>query len=132
MSKSKTNPLHHVRNKVLFPENFTYHMLLLFYPFRDENELLSSFPPMYQKKIDFANINKIKFESCRDLIDKAFSQFYETLINNQDPRSHTENHESPGAEHPKEMIQKTHKQKNPLKFPASYHKYKEMIKLQKE
>ena len=56
-------------NKLLSPEKFAHHVLLLFYPFRDEKELLSGFPPpLYQNKLqeegvqDVVNINKIKFE----------------------------------------------------------------------
>ena len=42
---------YHVSNKFLSPEKFAHHVLLLFYPFRDEKELLSSFPPLYQNKL---------------------------------------------------------------------------------
>ena len=65
-----------------------HHVLLLFYPFRDEKELLSGFPPLYQNKLqeegvqDVVNINKIKFEPYGDLVDQDFSQFNENLINN--------------------------------------------------
>ena len=38
-------------NKLLSPEKFAHHMLLLFYAFRYEKELLSSFPPVYQNKL---------------------------------------------------------------------------------
>ena len=43
-------------------------LMHLFYPFREEKELSSDFPLMYQIKLpeergqDVANINKIKFE----------------------------------------------------------------------
>ena len=83
-------------------------MLLLFYPFGDEKELLSGFPPLYQNKLqeegvqNVVNINKIKFEPYGDLIDQAFSQFNENLINNQDPCSQIENNETPGPEYPNE------------------------------
>ena len=39
---------YHVPNKLLSPEKFAYHVLLLFYPFRDGKELLSGFPLMHQ------------------------------------------------------------------------------------
>ena len=53
-------------NKFLSPEKFTHHVVLLFCPFRDEKELLTGFPPMYQKMReegvqDVLNINKIRF-----------------------------------------------------------------------
>ena len=77
-----------VPNKLLSPEKFAHHLLLLFYPFRDAKELLSGFPPIYQKKLleegvqDIVNINKRKFEPYDDLVDQAFSQFDKNLSNN--------------------------------------------------
>ena len=41
----------HAPNKLLSPDKFAHHVLLLFYPFRDEKELLSGFPPIYQNKL---------------------------------------------------------------------------------
>ena len=60
-------------------------MLLLFQPFRDEKELLSRFPPVYQNKLqeeeeevqEVVNINRIKSEPNGDLVDKVFLQFNE-------------------------------------------------------
>ena len=83
-------------------------MLLLFYPFRDEKDLLSRFPPMYQNKLreeqvqNVINVNKMKFERHGDLVDQAFVQFNENLINNQDPHSQTEHDETPEEEYPNE------------------------------
>ena len=57
----------------------------MFYPFRDEKELLSGFSTLHQNKHGgqrvqvVANMNKIKFESYVDLVDQAFSQFNENL-----------------------------------------------------
>ena len=68
-------------NKLLFPEKFAYHVMLSFFPFRDEKQLLSVCPPLYQNKLpeqgvqDIVNRNKIKFEPYGDLVDQAFSQF---------------------------------------------------------
>ena len=97
---------YHVPNKILYPEKFAHHVLLLFYPFRDEKELLSGLPPLYQNKLqeqgaqDIVNINKIKFEPYCDLVDEVNSRLSETLINNQDTHSQIENDEIPGAEYP--------------------------------
>ena len=62
-------------------------MLLLFQPFRDEKELLSRSPPVYQNKLqeeegeeevqEVVNINRIKSEPNGDLVDKVFLQFNE-------------------------------------------------------
>ena len=60
---------------------FSHHVLLLFHLFRDEKELLSSFSPMYQNKLqeeeeegvqNVVNINKVKFEPHGDLVYQAF------------------------------------------------------------
>ena len=97
---------YHVPNKILYPEKFAHHVLLLFYPLRDEKELLPGLPPLYQNKLqeqgaqDIVNINKIKFEPYCDLVDEVNSRLSETLINNQDTHSQIENDEIPGAEYP--------------------------------
>ena len=67
-------------------------MRLLFYSFSDEKELLTGCPPVQ----DVVNMNKMKFEPCGNLVDQAFSQFIENLINNQDPHSQIENDENQG------------------------------------
>ena len=46
-----------------------------------------------------SNINKIKFKPHGDLVDRAYLQFNETLINNQDPYSQIENDETSEAEY---------------------------------
>ena len=82
--------------------------MLLFFPFRDEKQLLSGCPPLYQNKLqeqgvqDVVNKNKIKFEPYGDLLHQAFSQVNENSINNQDPHSQIQNDEKPGAEYPNE------------------------------
>ena len=69
---------YHASNKRLSSEKFNYSLFLLLYPFRDEKEPLSGFPPMYQNKLqeqgvqDVVNINKIKFEPYGDLVKQAF------------------------------------------------------------
>ena len=52
---------YHIPNEVLCPAKFTHHVLLLFYPFRDERELLSGFPPIYQ--------NKLKEQGVKDVVN---------------------------------------------------------------
>ena len=42
---------YHASNKILSPEKFAHHVLLLFDLIRDEKDLLSGFPPMYQNKL---------------------------------------------------------------------------------
>ena len=72
-------------NKLSAWVKFAHYVLLLFYPFRDEKELLSGFSTLHQNKHGgqrvqvVVNMNKIKFESYVDLVDQAFSQFNENL-----------------------------------------------------
>ena len=51
---------------------------------------------------DVIKINKMKFEPHGDLLNQAFVQLNEILINNQDPYSQIENDETPEAEYPSE------------------------------
>ena len=57
-------------------------MLFSFCTFKDEKELLSSFPPIHQ--------NKLQEKGAQDLL-----QFSENLINNQDPHRQIENEKTP-------------------------------------
>ena len=41
----------HAPNNILYPVEFAHHVLLLFYPFRDEKELLSGLQPLHQNKL---------------------------------------------------------------------------------
>ena len=80
----------------------------VFFSFKDEKQLLSGCPPLYQNKLqeqglqDVVNRNKIKFEPYGESVDQDFSQFNEKSINNQDPHSQIENDETPGTEYPYE------------------------------
>ena len=92
-------------NKLLSPEKFAHHVMLLFSLFRDEKQLLSGCPPLYQNKLqeqgvqDVVNRNKIKFEPHGGLIDQAFSQFNENSTNNKDPHSQIQNNQTSEAEY---------------------------------
>ena len=100
---------YYVPNKYLPPEKFLHYVLLLFHSFRDEKNLLSSFPPIQaakwksQNKLqedgfqNVPNINKIKFEPYGDFVNQDFSQYNQNLVNNQDPNIQIENDETPGG-----------------------------------
>ena len=85
-----------VPNKFLSPQKRAHHVLLLFFPVRDEREWLSDFPLIYQDKLeeqgvqDVIHVKKIKFEPYGDLVDQACSKFNETLIINENPHSQIE------------------------------------------
>ena len=127
---------YHVPNKLLSPDKFAHHVLLLFYPFREEKELLSGFPPLYRNKLqekgvqDVANINKINVEPYGNLVNQVFLQVNENLINNQDPPSKLKMMKHQGQNIPMKVIQKKEKQII-LHFATSCHKYYQMMKSQK-
>ena len=82
-------------------------LLLFFFSFRDEKQLLSGCSPLYQKKLqeqgfqDVVNRNKI-IERYGDLADPPFYQFNENSINYQDPNSQSEYDETPREEYSNE------------------------------
>lgn len=115
-------------NKLSSPETFPHHVLLLFYPFRDEKELLSGFPPLYQNQLqergvqDVVNTIRIKSELHGDLVDQAHSRFNLSMINNQDPhRLKTTNHQRQMIS--MKLMHKTQKKTTLLEFLTLYHKY---------
>ena len=56
-----------------------------------------------QGVLNVVNINIIKFELYGNLVHLGFSQFNETLINNQNPpHNQNKNDETSGAKHPNE------------------------------
>ena len=123
-------------NKLLSPEKFAHHAMLLFFPFRDEKQLLLCCPPLFQNKLqekgvqDVVNRNKIKLEPYGDLVDLAFFQFNENSVNNQDitklkMMKHQEQNIS------MKMIQKTQKQTKLLQLLTLCHRYYQMMKSEK-
>lgn len=89
-------PKYHVPIKLVSPEKFIHHVLLLFCPFRDEKELSSVFPQLYWNKFQQ---QVVKFEPYSDLDKQTYFELNETLIENQDPHNQTENNEASGPEY---------------------------------
>ena len=124
---------YHVRNKLLSPEKFVHNVIVLFCLFRDEKQLLPGCPPLYQNKLhdqgvqDIVNKNKIRFEQCGDLVHQSYSQFNESSINNQDSHSQIENYETPWAKY----LNENDAEDTEINKTSLYHKYYQMIKLQK-
>ena len=60
--------------------------MILFFLFRDEQQLLSGCLPLYQNKLqeqgvqDFVNRNKKKFEPCSDLVGQVFLSLMRTQL----------------------------------------------------
>ena len=83
----------------MYPETYAHHLLLLFYPVRDEQELPSGYPSSYQnKRLEpgvqiVVNSNKIKFKPNGGLLDEAYSRYNVNMLDNQDPIVQIENTE---------------------------------------
>ena len=97
--------------------------------------MLSGFLPIYQNKLQkegawhSVNINKMKFEPYGELVDSAFSQFNENLINNQDPDSQIKNDETSGTKYPNGSDTEKGGTNKTFAIPNfSRHKYYQLIK----
>ena len=99
---------YHVRNKLLSPQKFVHHVMLLLFSFCDEKQLLSGCPSLYQNKLqeqgvhDVVNRNKRKFEPYGDITDQDFFQLNENSIKIWYPHSQIKSDETPMAEYPNE------------------------------
>ena len=85
--------------KVLLINKRVHHLLLFFVHSGMERHCT----PLYQNKLlepgiqDVVNNNKTTFKPYDDLVDKAFSHYNESIINNQDLFDQIENDETGGA-----------------------------------
>ena len=98
---------YHVPSKEKYPEKYSYHLLHLFCPFRDEMELKGKYLGTYKEKIsepgvvDIVNANKLLIELDGDLVDAVFAHFQDKEMNynidshgqqkNEDSIGHSEN-----------------------------------------
>ena len=82
---------YHEPNNSLYPGKYAHHLLILFYPFWDEKDLLSGCLSLHQNKLlepgvqTVANSNKIKFEPFGNLVDDSYSRYNANMLDNQDP-----------------------------------------------
>ena len=92
---------YYVPNRLLSPEKFAHHAILLVFPIKDEKGFLSDCPLLYQISLqgkryqDVLNTNKNMSEAHGDSVDQGFSLCNENLIENQDLHSPIENDETP-------------------------------------
>lgn len=95
--KVKSVLRYHVPSCDKKPEEYTHHMLFMYYPFRLESELFES--GSYMQKlcnsdvISVVNTNKLKIEPFGDLVDAALNAFHTSMTQNQDSYSQQENDE---------------------------------------
>ena len=130
---------YHVLNKLTSPEEFAHHVILLFFPCRDEKQLLSDCSSLYQNKVqeqgvqDVVNRNKIKFKTYGDLGDLV-RLFLSLMRNRLTIKTHIAKlkiMKHQGQNIPMKMIQKTQKQTELMQFLTLCHKYYQMTKSQK-
>ena len=65
------------------PEDYYHHMLVLFYPFRREEDLICGNPPSYSEKfydssvLEIVNYNQSLVEPYENLLRDAFQRYNE-------------------------------------------------------
>ena len=90
---------YYVPNKETSPEEYAHHMLFMYYPFRNEKELLSGNPPTYVSKlskngmIEVVNQNYSLAEPFATIVDDAFLRINCDNVTNMDPYGHQEKDE---------------------------------------
>ena len=88
---------YHVPNKFKDPEGCAHHLLFMFYPFRDESELMVGQISSYSSKLselgvlEIVNNNKRLVESYSDSVNSAFLNFRADITPSWDPFSQQEN-----------------------------------------
>ena len=86
----------HVPSRNKYPERYAHHILLLYYPFRSESELLVN---TYLEKLsqpgvlDIVNQNKQNIEPFAELVDEAFEHYHADLDINMNAFAQQENEE---------------------------------------
>ena len=90
---------YYVPNKEISPEERAHHMLFMYYPFRNEKELLSGDAPTYVSKlsepgvIEVVNQNHSLVEPFAAIVDDAFLRISCDTDSNMDPYGQQENDE---------------------------------------
>ena len=91
--------LYYVPNKETKPDKYAHHMLFMYFPFRDEKELLSGNPPTYASKlsepgvIDLVNQNYSLVEPFATIVDNTFLRLSSDTDDIADPHGQQENEE---------------------------------------
>ena len=90
----------YVPNEQTQPEEYAHHMLFMYYPFRNENDLKSGNPPTYSNKLRESNVislvnqNRARVEPFATIIDDAFERYTSELETNMDPFGQQDNDET--------------------------------------
>ena len=78
----------YIPNKETSPEEYVHHLFFMYYPFRDEKELLIGNPPSYVSKlsepgvIEVVNQNYYLIEPFATIVDDAFLRIIWDIANN--------------------------------------------------
>ena len=90
---------YYLPNKETKPEGYDHHMLFMYYPFRDEKEVLSENPPTYASKhseprvIDLVNQNYSLVEPFPAIVENTFLTLSSYIDNIMDTHGQEENDE---------------------------------------
>ena len=93
---------YYVPNKESKPEDYDQHMLFMYYPFKDEKELLSGNRLTYASKlskpglIDLVHQNYFLVEPASTIVDNALLRLSSDIDNIMDPYAQQENDEVNG------------------------------------
>ena len=88
---------YYVPNRHKYPKKYAHHLLFMFHPFRNEDDLKSTVLGSYNEKLqepgilEVVNRNKLIFEPHGDLVDTALLNLRTDLLHNSDAYSNQEN-----------------------------------------
>ena len=81
------------------PEEYAHHILFMYYPFRDEKELLSGNPPTYESKLSEPGVIEVVNQNCSSaepfatIVDDAFLRISCDADRNMEPYGQQKNDE---------------------------------------
>ena len=90
----------YVPNEQTQLEEYAHHMLFMYYPFRNENDLKSGNPPTYSNRLRESNVislvnqNRARVELFATIIDDGFERYTSELETNMDPCGQQDNDET--------------------------------------
>ena len=90
----------YVSNQQTQPEEYAHHMLFMYYPFRNENDLKSGNRARYSSKLRESNVISLVNQDCArvepfaTIVVNAFERYTSELETNMDPFGRQDNDET--------------------------------------
>ena len=110
---------YHTPDKHQYPEKYSHHLLLLFYPFRSKNELFGGTSIFEDGVTKIVHNNQRKFEPYAELVDEAYENFSAELVDNQDTYGQVENDETIMASYNEDAIERDDSQNSSENLSSS-------------